>query len=272
MMDLWRHIDRRQFLRRAALALPALHGGLAMAGSAKAGDESTDGSNPVEFRELGLRTHRLDEVKTFYRETMELGVREDGDAVVVEAGKTRLRFTVAEAGSEPFYHFAFTIPENKLPRAMEWMESRCPLLYHRRSGGHVVHFRSWDAHSVYFNDPAGNIVEFIAHHRLPNAASGAFSSADILYASEIGLVVPNVSKVVDALERELGLGVYIDSWPNFAPVGNVYGVFIVVREDRVWLPTDDVEAAVFPTAAEVAGIDGSGLDLEDLPYRIRRAA
>lgn len=245
---------------------------MALAGPATPDDESADADPAVEFRELSLRTHRPEELRTFYREVLDLGVGEDGDAVVVEAGKTRLRFTAAATGSEPFYHFAFTIPENKLSRAMEWMRPRRPLLHHRRSGGPVVHFRNRDAHSVYFFDPAGNIVEFIAHHRLPNAAPGAFSSADILYASEIGLVVPRVSETVDTLERELGLGVYIDRWPNFAPVGDVYGVFIVVREERIWLPTDAVAAAVFPTEILLAGTEADGLDLAGLPYRIRRAA
>ncbi len=112
----------------------------------------------------------------------------------------------------------------------------------------------------------------LAHHNLPNAAAGAFTSADILHASEIGLVVPRVSETVDTLGSELGLGVYIDRWPTFAPVGDIYGCFIVVQEQRVWLPTDDLAAAVFPTEAVLAGSEVSVLDLAGLPYRIRRVA
>ena len=238
-----------------------------MAGPPASADTGDGGS--VEFHELHLHTHRPEELRTFYRDVLELDVGEEGGAVVVAAGKTRLRFTAVD-GSEPFYHFAFTIPENKLERAMEWIEPRCPLLHHRPSGGPVVHFRSWNAHSVYFFDPAGNIVELIAHHRLPNAAPGAFSSADILHASEIGLVVPRVSQTVASLERELGLGVYVDGWPNFAPVGDIHGVFIVVREERIWLPTDDVAAVVFPTEVVLAGARTDELALAGPPYRVRR--
>ncbi len=69
----------------------------------------------------------------------------------------------------------------------------------------------------------------------------------------------------------LGLGVYIDRWPTFAPVGDIYGCFIVVQEERVWLPTDDLAAAVFPTEVLLAGSEAE-LEFAGVPYRIRQVA
>ena len=46
------------------------------------------------------------------------------------------------------------------------------------------------AHAVYFHDPAGNIVELIAHHRLDrNGSHRRLSAADELVGfSELGIV------------------------------------------------------------------------------------
>ena len=59
---------------------------------------------------------------------------------------------------------------------------------------------NWDSHSLYFEDPAGNIVEFIAHHRENNEQERAFSVADILQVCEIGLVSENVPAAVHEWE------------------------------------------------------------------------
>jgi catechol 2,3-dioxygenase-like lactoylglutathione lyase family enzyme len=261
-MDPWHHFDRREFLRRSALLLPAFHGAL-LASAATA--QASDIPGPVvELRELTLRTDRPAELAVFYREVLNLPVTE-GSEVVVEAGKTRLRFLSVDDGSKPFYHFAFTIPENKLEGAIEWMKSRCPLL--DQGSGPVVDFKAWNAHSVYFYDPAGNILEFIAHHGLRNGMGGAFSSKDILYASEIGLVVPKVGPVVDDLAEHLGLGVYVKSWKNFAPIGDIHGLFIVVKSDRIWLMTDD-PGKIFPADVVLASPRTEELRFGDLPYRI----
>ena len=114
----------------------------------------------------------------------------------------------------PFYHFAFNIPENKIVQALEWQKARTPLLAipeRNRAAGfppEVVDYRHWNAHSVFFLDPAGNVVEYIARHDLKNGDSDAFSWADILYASEIGLVVDDVAATADALKEMAAVAPY----------------------------------------------------------------
>ena len=39
----------------------------------------------------------------------------------------------------------------------------------------IVDYSHWNAHSIFFLDPGGNVVEYIARHDLKNGAPGAFS-------------------------------------------------------------------------------------------------
>ena len=50
-------------------------------------------------------------------------------------------------------------------------------------------FDNWDARAVYFEDPAGNIVELIAHHGLEeNDRMGRSRRSELVGFSELGLV------------------------------------------------------------------------------------
>ena len=99
-----------------------------------------------------------------------------------------------------------------------------------------------------------------------HVASGAFSSKDILWASEIGLVTPDVPHLVGDLGR-LGLRPYTRLAETFTPVGDIHGLFIVVQSERIWLMTDD-PAKIFPTDVVLASPRTAGLRFADLPYRI----
>ena len=110
-------------------------------------------------------------MKAFYGGTLGLAVvEEETDRITVDAGGTRLTFRTAGAleGDRPFYHFAFNIPENKVLDARSWQLERSDLmpvparLRDARYPDDVVHFSHWNAHSVFFLDPAGNALEFKA--------------------------------------------------------------------------------------------------------------
>src|SRR5207249_7567926 len=111
----------------------------------------------------------------------------------------------AAAKEKPFYHFAFNIPENKVLAAHRWQKKRTPLLpipKTLRDPGYpdeVVNYH-WNAHSIFFFDPSSNVVEYIARHDLKNGAPGGFASQDILYASEIGLIVDDVPATASKLK------------------------------------------------------------------------
>jgi catechol-2,3-dioxygenase len=215
--------------------------------------------------ELRLEAGAFREQKQFYTEALELPLDEESAGrFTVRAGATRLTFTEAAEG-RPTYHFAFNIPENKLPQAQEWLARRTPVL--RQDGQEVLHFEDWNAHAFYFHDPAGNLAEFIARHNLPNSAPGPFTAGDILYASEIGLVVDDVPAEVKALDEALGLPLYRPGSDKFAPVGDEHRLLILNDRDRGWW--EDTPSRPYPVFARLGGGDkSSGYHSQRFPYTI----
>lgn len=257
-------MNRREFLQWSASAFVAMHAPLLAAQSAPAAGVPAQ----VQIRHVKLHARDLAGQANFYSEVLRLPVATGDGFVRVTAGTSVIEFVPAAAGTRPFYHFAFTIPENKLNDAMAWLEPRCPISNIRNTHDKIMVFKSWRAESFYFDDPEGNILEFIVHHDLANGTSEAFSEKHILWESEIGLVVPDVPAAEQELEKALGLRYYIDHSPNFSPIGDARGLLIVVQKSRVWLPTLDVHADVFPTEVELGGGKAGLLAPSGLPYRV----
>lgn len=258
-------LNRRQFLTRVA-AVTALHSFAFETPLAQAQDLAGDG---LRLRRIHLKAPDLELQAAFYRDVLRLPVDATDERVVVTAGFSEIEFTQAASGVTPFYHFAFMIPENQLAKGMAWLEPRCPIANIKSSKRKTIQFRNWDAEAFYFFDPAGNILEFIAHHPLENGTDEPFSEEQILQVCEIGLVVPDVTQTVELVGSSLGIHPYISSSGNFAPIGDVQGLLIVVPQDRVWLPTTDVRADVFETDVEAEGLKGD-LIWDGLPYRVTR--
>ncbi|HXV76780.1 MAG TPA: hypothetical protein VD788_10720, partial [Candidatus Polarisedimenticolaceae bacterium] len=190
-------ISRRSFLEQSARTWVALHAG---AWAAAAGERPVEQpvEQPMKLRELRLAAARPAELVPFYRDALGFEMLEGrDDAVAFRAGHTRLRFRRTEVTPAPYYHVAFNIPENKIERAVEWAGRRFPLIHLAGVGEPIVYFDFIDAHSIYFWDPAGNLLEFIARHELANAADGPFDASDILASSEIGIVVDDVPATVE---------------------------------------------------------------------------
>lgn len=218
------------------------------------------------IRAIRLKTHLLPEVRAFYHEKFGFPILEESrDSVAFAAGATRLQFDAVRDGSRPFYHFAFNIPENKLEKARPWLAERVPILRHARTGAEVIHFEAWDAHSLFFNDPAGNLGELIARHTLPNAAPGEFALSDILYASEIGMVPPDQPAFFAELRDRLQIPVYLNS-SSF--LGDEYGILIAIPKSVRWIPAYTQSGEMFPTHVTVAGHGQRHLRFGDLPFEI----
>lgn len=207
----------------------------------------------------------LSELQRFYQDLLGLEVSEQGPGrLTVTAGRTPITFTAAtpEEG-DPTYHFAFNIPENKIYRAREWQLDRSPVLrrtpdaFSHPDYDDVTDFWHWNAHSIFFEDPAGNLLEYIARHDLDNASSGPFTSEDILYVSEIGFVAQDVPAFGEDLQEGTGLDLYFAGGDSFRAFGDPNGLLLVLQEgvqrwdrQRSW--------AVYPTAATIR--DGKGGD------------
>ncbi len=167
------------------------------------------------------------ELRDFYGGTLELPL--DGDAVVI--GETRLRFRPSEG--EPFYHFALLVPGDRFDAAHAWAEERVELL------GGVFAFEAWDARAVYFLDPAGNIVELIAHRGLEeNGREGPFAAEELVGLSELG-VVGDRKEMFGALAA-LGLRLWrgtLDEPNSLAFVGGRGRTLILAPAGRGWVPS-----------------------------------
>ncbi len=219
----------------------------------------------VHILELRLATDRLPEIRDFYLNTLAFPLLDETfDSLTMGAGETRLVFGRGDAAR---YHIAFNIPENQFADAKRWVMERVPLL--RIQDNDEIHWSAWNAHALYFFDPAGNIMELIARHNLPNAANEPFNSRSIRQASEIGLAVANVQQAVERLRAELGVGVFdAGDGETFTALGDDYGLFIVVKQGRAWFPTADQLADFYPLGVTLRGAADKHLTLPDLPYRI----
>jgi hypothetical protein len=203
-------IDRRHFLGSAAAtaAFVAMHDLPVRAFQTGSAPPVEPGRPRLVSLELQSGAPATD-MKAFYGKTLELAILEEkADRFTIEAGETRITFVNSPdivEGGPPFYHFAFNIPENKILKALEWQKARTPMLpipERNRAAGfppEVVDYSHWNAHSIFL-DPAGNVVEYIARHDLKNGDNNAFSWGDILYASEIGLIVDDAETTAARLK------------------------------------------------------------------------
>lgn len=207
----------------------------------------------MQIRELRLRTGDPYRLGAFYGGLLGLpsfSEAADGQEISFRAGLTKLTFQQAEPGQQPVYHFAVNIPENKFGEAKKWISSKTAL--NRLEGKNETFFDSWNAHALYFEDPAGNIVEFIARHNLANGSAHPFTSEDWLEISEIGIAAANPLALVERLNR-LGLPCLREKSETFMPVGDERGMVIVVSEGRRWFFSRR-DAEFQPFEADIAGI------------------
>ena len=269
-------MDRRTFLTRAGAAAALV---LAHRGAGAGTDEKRSMHPAPRITSLELLTAApLATMVEFYRDTLGLSVLDERpDRVTSGCGVTPVTFvaTNGDAG-QPFYHFAVNIPENKILAARDWQKQRTPLippperLRDPSMPDDIVDYRHWNAHSVFFFDPAENVVEYIARHDLKNATPGGFGTADILYASEIGFVVDDVPGSAGVLRGVASVGPYRGGDDQFTALGDEHGLLLVFRRGRVLsLASERTKAAdVFRTVARVRGATGPRRALDAYPYEI----
>jgi len=203
----------------------------------------------MQIRRLILQTSALKKLNAFYNDTMELPADiNNEDETHLRIGNTDLVFKQASV-ADPFYHIAITIPSNKIEEAKNWLSGRAELIWMDQYKSHIDNFVNWHAKSVYFFDPAGNIVELIARFDLDNKTDEPFSSAQFLSVSEVGLVLKEVEfdKSVNRLLEQYQLSYFAKQppMPQFRAIGDDEGLFIVVPDNRNWFPTT-IPSGIFP--------------------------
>ncbi|MEX2645841.1 MAG: hypothetical protein WD249_06220 [Gaiellaceae bacterium] len=135
-------------------------------------------------------------------------------------------------------------------------------------------FENWSARACYFHDPAGNIVELIAHGGVgETGARGPFAAGELLGFSELGLVGDTATMAAE-LERLLGLRLWAGSVEEERPLGFVgeqARTLILSPSGRGWLPTGR-PAEPHPVDVVLSGPEERGAVLEGGRHRIRRRA
>jgi hypothetical protein len=233
-------MNRRKFIHNSGIAtfvtLIGMHD--VLAGCAKT--NIIDPNARIVHLDL-VTVASLTELKKFYTSLIGLSLlSEQADRFTIRAGETTITFIKTNEKETPFYHFAFNIPENKILKAREWQLKRTALsatpshLVDENYPKDVRHFQHWNAHSVFFWDPAGNLVEYIARHDLANSADGEFSSKDLLCASEIAFIVNDTDVIADEIKSSFNLNQYRGGDENFRAIGDENGLLLVIKKGRVW--------------------------------------
>jgi len=203
----------------------------------------------MEITRVIFQTSSLKELITFYSNVLELTTEINSlNKITIGIGNTELVFEQV-GGADPFYHFAINIPSNKIEEARNWLARRTKLIWMEDYNSDVADFKNWHAKSVYFYDPAGNILELIARFDLDNKTDAPFSSAQFLCVSEVGLVIKGEEwdKATTNLLQQYQLNHFVKQppLPQFKAIGDDEGLFIVVPEKRNWYPTNK-QCGIFP--------------------------
>lgn len=196
----------------------------------------------MQIKEALLPTRSTSAVAAFF-DRLGCVVTRDGPSVTVKIGLSQVRFV--EKDFDGSHHLAFTIPTGTSDRAHQWLEQRTPLL----SGDDRTEFEgpeSWNSRSMYFNGPDGQVLELIERRVLPTRHVESFTADDLECVSEIGVAVPDVLAAVTTL-RAAGIQPYGNKpTGDFAAVGDIDGLLILVSPGRAWFPTTSRHVADTP--------------------------
>jgi catechol-2,3-dioxygenase len=148
----------------------------------------------LNINKVILQTSNLIEMKNFYLNRLQFEMIDSSiNSFSIKVGSSVLEFLESSSEKDPYYHFAFNLPSNKFQEAKNWVQSKVRLL--TEDGVDEIYFKFLDAHSFYFLDPSGNIVEFISRHSNSPESEKTFSIDSILNISEINVTISDVFTV-----------------------------------------------------------------------------
>lgn len=193
----------------------------------------------MEILELTLLTNDINETEKFYNKRLGLPISgKDATSVSFLTQNSKLTFKKSSS-QNPFYHFAFTIPNNRIEDALSWAKRKVNAI-DIEPGIKIADFAGWNAKSFYFLDNNKNILEFIARFDLDNKSDLGFDSSSILCVSEIGIPSDHVVSEAQQTSEKYGIA-YFSKQPaleNFTVLGDDNGLFIFAETKRHWYPTN----------------------------------
>ena len=210
----------------------------------------------MQLIHITIQSTHLEKQRDFYTQTLGFTLHEShADSFTLNIGSSLL--TLQQATDQHIHHIAINIPPQQFESALTWTEARVPLMPH--DGKKFVDFSKskWEARSLYFEDVAGNVMEFIARERAPMPdAPNEFGIEQVMSISEVGLASEDVPELVAALKSTYNFPTF-DGNPEtgFCALGDHDGLLICVETGRNWLPTDNRPSGLYPVTLEIAGCD-----------------
>lgn len=192
----------------------------------------------VKIEQIELYISNYKETVSFYKNVLEFRCISENNIVTnFQTGSSILTLHKDENNSY-YYHFAFNIPPNLFNEAKRWIQQRISLA--TEEGEDEVQFVESKAKSFYFEDPAGNIVEYIARETTAPATEEIFTPMHVVDISEIGLTSQDIKKDIERIQK-LGISsknnepISYDQYLNF--MGDYEdGVYIIVAPvGRRWI-------------------------------------
>lgn len=154
----------------------------------------------MNIKRVTMYASNFDATKQFYLAKLQLPLlSEEQDRFTINVGETAITFIEAPFIEKPFYHFAFDIPSNQFEEAKAWTKGKVTLSKER--GEDEVYFEGIDAKSIYFEDPAGNIVEFICRFSDAKQSTAPFTASSLQKVSEMSIVVKDKLTSVSAFHE-----------------------------------------------------------------------
>lgn len=183
------------------------------------------------FKSVLFHTNKLKLLRRFYRNVMGLEIIESStEEFTVKVGESTITF--CQSDQPTFYHFAINVPGNQFSIMKHWMQERLTL--NREKAVDQIYFQNFDADSIYFEDPAGNIIELIG--RRNRDVFGHVTIDSFLNVSEVGIVTPHIIDVGDELQDfgiPLWQGTEVDPESlNFLGKGDTF--IVLVPPERRW--------------------------------------
>lgn len=216
----------------------------------------------MNIKHVTMYASNFGATKQFYLAKLQFPLlSEEADRFTMNVGETAVTFIKAHLNEKPFYHFAFDIPSNQFEEAKAWTKGKVTLS--QEQGEDDVYFEGIDAKSIYFEDPAGNIVEFIC--RLSDAGHSAvpFTASSLQKVSEMSIVVKDKLKSVPAFHE---VSIFERDHKEISAQGLTFmgaredaSYLLFVNEGRTWFFSNK-NAEVFPL--EVLLADGVLLKID----------
>ncbi len=225
----------------------------------------------MKIKQITLKTAQVYELSTFYTELLGFERVEslNKNSFACKIGTSLLHFEQSTMG-QPTYHFAFNIAENQIEAAKQWLADKGVELC-TFDNKPIIDFPNWNAHALYFLDPAQNIVELIARHDLKSTATEAsFTTKHFLCISEIGFPVPDIKEFYTTLATHFELPIYshINNMTSFCAAGSAEGLLIIVPLERNWFPTD-LKNGIYPITVYLENRPEKNFQYQDLPYHFK---